>query len=114
MAATWSIVNLDRQISLNGKTDVVTTVHWEAIDSEIVGSGDDQATHTGRAFGSVLLDTSDLSSFTAYADLTEADALTWAKSVLGDDQVAAYEKRIADQITESKTPTRGTGRPWND
>jgi len=112
MAATWSIVNLDRQISLNGKTDVVTTVHWQAIDSEIVGSGDDQATHTGRAFGSVRLDTSDLSSFKDYADLTEADAIAWAKADLGEDQVAAYEKRIADQITESKTPTTGIGVPW--
>ena len=41
MAATWNIVNLDREVSMDGKADVVTTVHWQVMDSEIVGSGDD-------------------------------------------------------------------------
>ena len=112
MEATWSVVSLDRQVSLDGKSDVVTSVHWEVTNSEDVGSGDNAVTHRGRIFGSVSLDTSDLSSFTAYADIEESDAITWAKEALGADQVAAYEKSVADQITESKTPTTGTGVPW--
>jgi hypothetical protein len=31
---------------------------------------------------------------------------------LGADQVAAFEKSVADQITESKTPTTKTGKPF--
>ena len=112
MAATWNIANLDRQVSMDGKADVVTAVHWEVTDSEDVGSGDDAVTHRGRIYGSVKLDTSDLSSFTAYADITEANAIAWAKAVLGDDLVAEYEKSVADQITESKTPTTKTGNPF--
>ena len=112
MAATWSIVNLDRAVSLDSKKDVVTTVHWEVTDSEDVGSGDDAVTHTARRYGSVSLDTSDLSSFTAYADITEVNAIAWVKAALGADQVAVYEKAVADQITESKTQTTGTGVPW--
>ncbi len=112
MAATWSIVNLDRAVSLDSKKDVVTTVHWEVTDSEDVGSGDDAVTHIGRSYGSGSLDTSDLSSFTAYADITKSDAIAWVKEALGADQVAAYEKSVADQITKSKTPTTGTGVPW--
>jgi hypothetical protein len=112
MAATWIIVNLDRQISLDKKADVVTAVHWQVIDSETVGSGDDSVTHSGRCYGSIGLDTSDLSSFTAYADVTEAKAIAWAKAAMGDDLVAQYEKSVADQITKSKTPTTGTGVPW--
>ena len=50
MAATWSIVNLDRAVSLDSKKDVVTTVHWEVTDSEDVGSGDDAVTHTARRY----------------------------------------------------------------
>ena len=111
MAATWSIVNLDRQVSLDGKSDVVTAVHWQVTDSE---TGDDAVTHNGRAFGMERLDTSDLSSFTAYSDITEENAIAWAKEALGADQVTALEKSVADQITESKTPTTGTGVPWND
>ena len=112
MAATWSIVNLDRAVSLDSKKDVVTTVHWEVTDSEDVGSGDDAVTHTARRYGSVSLDTSDLSSFTAYADITEVNAIAWVKAALGADQVAVYEKAVADQITESKTPTTTSGVPW--
>ena len=112
MAATWSIANLDREVSMEGKADVVTAVHWQVIDSEIVGSGDDAVTHTGRAYGVIGLDTSDLSSFTAYADIKESDAITWAKEALGEDQVSAYEKSVADQIAEAKTPTTKTGKPF--
>ena len=112
MAATWSIASLDRQVSLDGKSDVVTSVHWEVTNSEDVGSGDNAVTHRGQSFGSVSLDTSDLSSFTAYADIKESDAITWAKEALGEDQVAEYEKSVADQITESKTPTTKTGKPF--
>ena len=112
MAATWSIVSLNRQVSLDGKSDVVTTVHWEITDSEDVGSGDDAVTHRGRSYGAVGLDTSDLSSFTAYADITEANAIAWAKAALGADEVALREKSVADQITKSKTPTTKTGKPF--
>jgi len=112
MAATWSIVNLVRAASLSSKKDVVTVIHWQVADSEKVGSGDDEVTHIGRCYGSIGIDTSDLSSFTAYADITETNAIAWTKAALGADQVAAYEKSVADQITESKTPTTGTGVPW--
>ncbi len=112
MAATWSIINLDRQVSMDGKADVITTVHWQVVDLETVGSGDDAMEHHGSRCGSVGLDTSDLSSFIAYADIKESDAITWAKEALGEDQVAACEQSVADQITESKTPTTKTGKPF--
>ena len=112
MAATWSILNLDRQVSLDDKADVVTTVNWQITDLEKVGSGNNEIEHHGVIYGSSDLDTSDLSSFTAYADITEANAIAWAKAAIGEDQVVAYEKSVADQITESKTPTTGTGRPF--
>lgn len=114
MAITWTITNLDRQVSLNGKSDVVTAVHWRVTDAETVGSGDDEVSIGGKVYGVVGLDTSDLSSFTAYADLNEADALAWAKAGLGDEAVAVHERSVADQITEAKTPTQATGVPWND
>ena len=112
MAATWKITNLDRKVSLDDKADVVTTVNWQVTDLETVGSGDDEIEHHGVIYGSSVLDTSDLSSFIAYADITEANAIAWAKAALGADQVAANEKSVADQITESKIPTTKTGKPF--
>jgi DNA-binding GntR family transcriptional regulator len=60
----------------------------------------------------VSIDTSDLSEFTAYEDVTESVAIEWAKEALGEEEVARLEADVADQIEASKTPTHGTGIPW--
>ncbi len=109
MAVTWKVVACDYAKSLNSKTDVITNVHWEATDSETVSG----KVHGGRRYGAVALDTSDLSSFIAWADVTEANAVGWVKASLGSDEVTAIETGVAAQITESKTPTSGTGTPWS-
>lgn len=108
MAATWQVVACDYSKSLGGEVDVITNVHWEVIDSETVSG----KVHSGRNYGSCGTDTSDLSSFTAYASVTEANAIAWAKASMGSDAVTAAEASVAAQITESKTPTTGTGKPW--
>jgi len=108
MTATWSISNLRRQVSLDGKANVVTGLDYKVTDLETVGSVE----HVGYIYGSIGLDTSDLSSFIDYADITEANAIAWAKSALGADQVTAYEKSVANQVSKSKTPSTKTGVPW--
>ena len=108
MAVTWKVVACDRTVSLGGEADVITNVHWEATDSETVSD----VVHHGRQYGSQAIDTSDLSSFTAYASITEANAVTWAKAAMGSDEVTRIEDSVAAQITESKTPVTGTGVPW--
>ena len=108
MAVTWSVVSLDSTKTVGSLSDVVTTVHWTASDSETVG----EDTYTGSSYGSVGLAEADSSSFTAYADIKESDAVTWAKDALGTDQVTAIETGIADQIAEAKTPTTTAGVPW--
>ena len=108
MAATWKIAACDRTVSLGGEADVITTIHWEVIDEETVSD----VVHSGRMYGSQAIDTSDLSSFTAYASITEANAVTWAKAAMGSDEVTRIEDSVAAQITESKTPVTGTGVPW--
>ena len=101
MAVTWSVVCLDSTKTVGSLSDVVTTVHWNASDSETVG----EETYTGRSYGSVGLAEADSSSFIAYADIKESDAIAWAKTAIGADEVAAIETRIAEEITEAKTPT---------
>ena len=113
MAATWKVVACDYTKSLNSKTDVITVVHWEVTDSETVGSGDSAVVHHGRSYGAQALDTEDLSSFVAYAAVTEENAIAWAKAAMGSDDVTTQETNVAAQITESKTPTTGTGTPWS-
>ena len=108
MTAIWKIAACDRTVSLGGEADVITTVHWDVTDKETVDGVD----HYGRLYGSVGINTDDLSSFTAYADVTEANAIVWAKAALGSDEVTRLETDVAAQITASKTPVTGTGVPW--
>ena len=108
MAATWKVVACDRTVSLGGEADVITNVHWEVTDEETVSD----VVHYGRQYGSQAIDTSDLSSFTAYASVTEANAVAWAKAAMGSDEVTRLETDVASQITVSKTPVTGTGVPW--
>jgi len=108
MAVTWSVVSLDSTKTVGSLSDVVTSVHWTASDSETVGSD----TYTGYSYGSIGLAEADSSSFTAYADIKESDAIAWAKAALGADEVTSIETGIASQITEAKTPTTTTGLPW--
>ena len=113
MTVTWNVVALDATKTVGSLSDVVTTVHWTASDSETVGSGDSAVEHTGSSYGSVGLAEADSGSFTAYGSITKDNAVTWAKAALGADEVTSIETSIAAQITESKTPTRFTGTPWS-
>ena len=108
MAVTWSVVSLDSTKTVGSLSDVVTSVHWTASDSETVGSD----TYTGSSYGSVGLADADASSFTAYGSITESDAVSWAKAAIGADEVTEIETYIAAQITEAKTPTTTSGVPW--
>ena len=105
MAVTWNVVALDATKTVGSLSDVVTTVHWTASDAD----GD----HAGSSYGAVRLDEADSKSFTAYKDITKNNAVAWAKSALGTDEVTRIETSIAAQITESKTPTKSTGVPWS-
>ena len=105
MAITWSIVQLDYALSLDGQTDVVNNSHWQCIDS------DDQG-NQARVYGSVGIPTDDLSNFTPYADITEEEALKWTKDALCAEEVSSIEANVTSQINALKNPTEGSGTPW--
>ena len=116
MAVTWKAVSLNRQLKDGDKDNVVTTVHWQATDSEVDGDNKTDSdgrviVYKGRVYGTVDL-AAPGDSFTPYADITEEQAVGWAKAVLGDDMVAEYENAVEDQINSQKNPTTGEGVPW--
>jgi len=109
MAVTWTISTLERNTSDDG----VVVAHWRASDSEVVGTGDDAVTHSGSSYGTCGF-TPDSSSkgYTAYADITESQAIGWVKDDMGEEAVTALEDSIAAQIADSKAPAISTGVPW--
>ena len=108
----WQVSSMDRTLTDGALSDVVTTLHWQVVDIQTVGEGDDAVVHSGRCYGTVGLSAPDADSFTAYADISEADAIAWAKAALGEEQVEAYEASVANQIELSKNPVSGNGVPW--
>jgi hypothetical protein len=105
MAVTWTISTLER----NATDDGVIVAHWRASDSEVVG--DD--THTGSSYGTCgFTPDAEAEGFTAYADITEAQAIGWVKDSMGEEGVASLEASIAAQIEQSKAPAVVVGTPW--
>ena len=103
MAVTWKINSMDREIKQGSNENIITQIHWTASDSDADGN-------TGSAYGSVGVTL--VGTPTPYADVTEADAIGWAKDALGDEQVTAIEENIASQIALMKTPTTASGVSW--
>ena len=113
MALRWQISTCKHRVSLNGQTNVITEAWFDVLDSETIGSGLTAVEHKGQYSSSVQFDTSDLSSFVTYDDVTEANVLSWVKETLGSNQVAAIEADVTNQIAESKAPAEVMGKPWS-
>ncbi len=109
MAVTWTISTLERNTSDDG----VIVAHWRASDSEVVGTGDDAVTHSGSSYGTCsFTPDSSADGYTAYADITETQAIGWVKDSMGEEAVTGVEDSIAAQIADSKAPAVATGTPW--
>ena len=101
MAVTWTISTLERNTD-----DGVVVAHWRASDSETVG----EVEHVGSSYGTCgFTPDSTADGYTAYADITEAQAIEWVKADVDAD---AIEASIASQIADSKAPAITVGVPW--
>jgi len=103
MAVTWTISTMDRELTQGDNSNIITTIHWRASDEDADGN-------TGSSYGSVGVTL--IGTPKAYADVTEADAIGWAKDAIGADEVKSIEDNIASQIAEQKTPTTASGVSW--
>ena len=101
MAVTWTISTLER----NSSDDGVIVAHWRASDVD----GD----HLGSSYGTCgFTPDSSADGYTAYADITEEQAIGWVKDSMGEEAVTAVEDSIAAQIADSKAPSVVAGTPW--
>jgi len=107
---TWDVSNVDTYPSHtdesdNTQSDVVYNVHWRLTGEDDANNDADGNPQSGSVYGSIGLDVSDLSSFTAFADLAVADVQAWVEAAMGADQVQEYKNSIDAQIAEKVTPT---------
>ena len=104
---TWDVKTVDtypshtdEQDPSNTESDVIYHVHW--ILKGVEGS------HEGSVYGSIDLDVTDLSSFTAFSSVTTSTVQGWVESALGSSKVTSLKAKIKADITEKKTPTTET------
>jgi hypothetical protein len=104
MAHVWNVSTLDYELNMDGRTNVVTTVHWRVSQEDAEGN-------TGSSYGTQAL-AAPGETFVEWADITEAIAIGWAKDAMGQDAVDAIEAGCDAQVAEKANPTSGSGVPW--
>ena len=105
---TWDVSTVDTYPTKDSKSDVVYNVHWRLTATDDTNKDSDGNNWTATNYGSQGVDTSDLSSFTAFADLTASNVQGWVEAALGADEVTAMKTALDAQIAESITPTSVT------
>ena len=98
MTYNWNNKTVDTYPDLDGNADVIFNVHWRL-------TGEDENGNVGSVYGTQSLDTTDLSSFTAFADITEEQINGWIETAMGEDRVAELKANIDAQIEEKINPT---------
>ncbi len=104
---TWDCTTVDVYPTNQEETDVVYNVHWRVTGTSDELDADDVA-YTSTSIGTQALDTTDLTDFSAFADLTNASVTDWVKEAMGADQVTALEANINAAIAALITPASVT------
>ena len=113
---TWDVSTVDTYPTKDSKSDVVYNVHWRLKATDDTNKDSDGNNWTAEVYGSQVVDTSDLSSFKAFADLAASDVQGWVEAALGADSVTAKKASLDAEIAEKVTPTSVTkvlSQLWN-
>ena len=101
----WDVKTVDTYPTKDSKSDVVYNVHWRLTATDDTNNDADGNSLTAIVYGSQALDTSDLSSFTAFADLTASDVQGWVEAAMTADTVNDMKDSLDSTIEELVTPT---------
>jgi hypothetical protein len=104
-AYSWVISTLECYPQQDDKTDVVFMVHWrrQAIDGDLFA----------EVYGAQSVTLEPDAPFTPYADLTQEQVEGWLVDAMGEEQVAAMDAALAQQIADLINPPVVTPPlPW--
>ena len=112
MSATinWRVGVMECYPTYDQNTDVVFTVHWDCLGSEIVSG----STYNGRVYGATGVTFHSGSDFTPYEDLTQPQVLGWVWDAMGSGSKENYENSVQTQINNLINPPIVTPPlPWS-
>jgi hypothetical protein len=97
---TWRIANLERETA----DGFVFTAHY-TISAK-------SAAYSAGAYGSIGFERPE--NLIPFADLTEAQVISWVQEALGADKVTEIEAALQAQLDEQAAPTKAAGVPWGN
>ena len=92
MATTWKINNVMVYNTLDGNSDVIYLVNYNVTATGNEGSY--------ALFKEATIDTSRITDFVPFEDLTEEIVLGWVTTELGTDGVAAIDQEAEDELSD--------------
>jgi hypothetical protein len=103
----WNCKTVDAYPQDGEYTDLVYNVHWivTGVSDELNPEG---VAYSATNIGTQTLDTSEVTDFIPFEDLTNEQVVTWTKGAMGEEQVASIEASIQSQIDALITPTTVT------
>ena len=100
---TWDVKTVDVK-EIDGNADTVFNVHWRLTGTDDANNDADGNPQAATVYGTIGLDTEDLSDFIAFADLTVSDVQGWVEAVMGEEEVQAKKDILDAQIKELINP----------
>jgi len=106
ITTTWVIEQMNCYPTAEGQTDVVFNAAWRANATD--------GTYNATAYGTVGITYVAGSPYTPFADLTQAQVVSWVQAALGAEQVASIEAGLATNIANQVNPPTVTPPlPWS-
>ena len=105
---TWDCKTCDTYPTKSSKSNVVYNVHWRLTATDGTNKDSDGNNWTAESYGTQAVSTDDLSSFTNWSSLTNADVQGWVETALTADTVTAMKTGLDAVIAEKVSPTSVT------
>ena len=101
----WNCTRVDVYPVENENPDVVYNVHWN-----LLGASNENLMPRGQPYqassvGTQMLDTSTITEFIPFEDLTNEIVTAWVITAMGPEEVEAVELGIFNMIEEQINPT---------
>jgi len=93
----WNVKTVDVHLKEEGHDNVVYNVHWRV--------NKEDGEFTASSYGTQSLDTSDLSNFKPFDELTSDMVKDWVINAMGEEEVTNLEANLDSQIESQKNPT---------
>ena len=103
---TWNVNTVDVK-EINGNTDTVFNVHWVLTATDDTNNDAEGNPQTATASSTIVLDTSSISNFIPFEDLTVSKVQGWVEDALNkrdDTKVEIIKNVLASDIANKINP----------